>query len=145
MSLSTRNYSKESRSSSYYSRSSSYHASANTNNSYNSSFVSRAFGDDRPLSTRLIERDSSWPSLSWNWLSGDPFYFDRLRWQFDSDFFKLRPLPIYYRSWNNSTGRIIPIQYNPSAKNRRSYLYRKVNDDSDSSFSKRHDENSMCK
>lgn len=146
MSLSTRNYSKESRSSSYYSRSASYHASSNTNNSFNSTCRSRTFIDDRPLSTRLIERDCSWPSLVWNW--DDPFYFDRLRWRFDNDFLNCnfglgRRLPIYYRSWNNSTGRVIPIQYTPS-RTRRAYLYKKI-EDPNSSFVKPHDESSMSK
>ena len=61
MSLSARSYSKESRSASHYSRSSSYHSGANSSSRY------RTFIDDRPLSTRLIERDTSCPSLAWNW------------------------------------------------------------------------------
>jgi hypothetical protein len=145
MSLSTRSYSKECRSSSNYSRSASYHTSAN--NSYNSSYYSRNLTDDRPLSTRLIERDYSWPSLSWNRDFNDPFFFDRIRWRFDNDFFKWnhgleRHIPIYYRSWNNSSSRIIPIQYTPSSKNRRHHSYKKPDNNDDLI---RHDENSMSK
>jgi hypothetical protein len=138
MSLSTRSYSKESRSSSHYSRSSSYH--------------NQTLNDDRPLSTRLIERDTSCPSLAWNWDWNDPFFFDRFRWRFDNDFFKWnhglgRSIPIYYRSWNNSSStRIIPIQYTPSSpSNRRHRSHKKPDDDLSSSFIKRQDENSMSK
>jgi hypothetical protein len=142
MSLSTRNYSKESRSSSHYSRSSSYHASAN--NSYNSSYGYRSFGDDRPLSTRLIERDFSCPSLAWDWGFDDPFYYDRLRWRFENDYFKLgRIIPICYRGWNNSSSRNIPVKYISS---RRHQICKKSDiDDLTSSFCKRQDENSMSK
>ena len=111
MSASTRSYSKES---SHYSRSSSYHSRSNH----------RQFSDDRPLSSRLIERD-------WD----DPFLFDRIRSRLDHDLFKWnyglgRPIPIYYRSWNNSSSsKIIPIQYSPSS----------------SSVNRRQDENSMSK
>jgi len=145
MSLSTRSYSKESRSSSHYSRSSSYHTGGNNSSSY----YYRSSTSDRPLSTRLIERDYSYPSLLWNSDFYDPFYFDRIRWRFDNDFFKpsfsfTHPIPIYYRSWNNSSGRIIPIQYTPSSTNRRHQLYKKTdNDDLSSSFSKHPDENSI--
>jgi hypothetical protein len=150
MSLSTRNYSKESRSSSHYSRSSSYQTSAN--NSFNSSYRYRNLIDDRPLSSRLIERDSSFPSLTWH--LDDPFFFDRYPWRFGDDFWKLnfglgRYLPIYYRSWNSSSSRIIPIQYTPSSSsiNRRPRLNKKSdsNNDSTSSFFQRQDENSMSK
>jgi hypothetical protein len=147
MSLSTRNYSKESRSSSHYSRSASYHTSGNNN--YSSSYRYCNFtDDDRPLSTRLIERDHSWPSLSWDWHFDDPFFFDRIRWRLDDPLFKwnfglARPIPIYYRSWNNSTSRIIPVQYTPSSKNRRHP--KKIDDDLSSSSSKRPDESSMSK
>jgi hypothetical protein len=140
MSLSTRSYSKESRSSSHYSRSASYHHHHQTSN------------DDRPLSTRLIERDFSCPSLAWNWDWNDPFFFDRFRWRFDNDFFKWnyglgRSIPIYYRSWNNSSStRVIPIQYTPSSPtNRRHRLQKKSEDDLSSSFIKHPDENSMSK
>jgi hypothetical protein len=147
MPLSTRSYSKESRSSAYYSRSSSYHS--NANNSYNSSYGFRGLTDfDRPLSTRLIERDFSSPSLAWNWDS--PFFFDRLRWRFDDDFFKLhyglgRCIPINYRGYiTSSSSKCIPIQYRPSSTKCRHQLYKK-NDDLSSSFAKRFDENSMSK
>ena len=144
MSLSTRSYSKEARSSSHYSRSSSYHSSAN--NSYNYSSGYRSFADDRPLSTRLIERDYSCPSLAWNWDLDDPFFFDRSRWRFDNDFFKLnyglgRCIPINYRGWNSSSSRSIPIQCNTSPKTYRRQLYKKI----DNNDFKRHDENSMSK
>lgn len=150
MSLSTRSYSKESR----YSRSSSYHASANQSSS--SSYRHRTLGDVRPLSTRLIERDSSCPSLAWNWNWDDPFLFDRFpRWRFDDDFWKWnfglgRPIPIYHRSWNSSsTSRVVPIQYSPSSVsiNRRKISYKKSqnSNDSSSSFVNRPDENSMSK
>ncbi|CAF0956363.1 unnamed protein product [Rotaria sordida] len=148
MSLSTRSYSKESRSSSNYSRSSSYHTSGN--NSYNSLYRYRNFIDDRPLSTRLIERDFSCPSLAWNWDFDDPFFFDRIRWRFENDFLKLksglgRNMPIIYQTWNNSSSRMIPIQYIPSSTNRHHQLYKKTdnNDYLTSNFSKHHDENSM--
>ncbi|UJR07720.1 hypothetical protein I4U23_012005 [Adineta vaga] len=148
MSFSTKNYSKESRSSSYYSRSSSYHAS--TNNGGSSSYVSYSSNDDRPLSTRLIERDSSCPSLAWHYDFDDPFFYDRLRWRFDNDLFNYnyglgRPIPITYRRWNNYSTKSIPIQRISSASNlRRHHSYRKSdNDDLSSSFSKRHDESSM--
>ena len=135
MSFSTRSYSKESRS---YSRSASYH------NSYNSSYNHQTLNDDRPLSTRLIERDSSWPSLGWNWDLNDPF-----RWRLDSDFFKWhyglgRSIPIYHRSWNNSSStRVIPIQYSPSSPslNRR----QRSNKTSDDESSIRRDESSISK
>jgi hypothetical protein len=146
MSLSTRSYSKEARSSSHYSRSSSYHTGGNNSSSY---YYRSSTFDDRPLSTRLIERDYSYPSLIWNSDFYDPFYFDRIRWRFDNDFFKSdfglgRPIPIYYRSWNNSSTRIIPIQYTPSTTNRRHQLYKKTdNDDLSSSFSKYPDESSI--
>jgi hypothetical protein len=150
MSFSTKSYSRESRGSSYYSRSSSYHTSSNNN--YSSSFGNRSFTDLRPLSTRLIERDSSCPSLAWNWNFDDPFFFDRYPWRFDSDFFKLnfglgRYIPINYGGWNNSSSRSIPIQYSPSSTNRRHQSYRKSdnNDDLSSSFYKHPDENSMSK
>ncbi|CAF2606324.1 unnamed protein product [Rotaria sp. Silwood2] len=150
MSLSTRSYSKESRSSSHYSRSSSYHT--NSNNSYNSSYRYRNFTDDRPLSTRLIERDLSCPSLAWDWDLDDPFFFDKIRWRFENDFLKFksglgRNIPISYHRWNNLSSRIIPIQYIPSSTNRRHQLYKKTdnNDYLTSSFSKRHDESSMIR
>ena len=144
MSSSTRSYSKES---THYSRSSSYHASSNkTSSNY------RQLTDDRPLSSRLIERDSSFPSLSWYW--NDPFLFDRIRCRWNNDFFKwnyalARPnLPIYYRSWNNSSSsKIIPIQYSPSCSsiNRRQISARNDESSSSSSLCNRHDENSMSK
>ncbi|CAF1072921.1 unnamed protein product [Rotaria sp. Silwood1] len=151
MSLSTRNYSKESRSSSQYSRSSSYHT--NSNNSYNSSYGYRYYTNDRPLSTRLIERDLSCPSLALDWGDfDDPFFFDRIRWRFENDFLKLksglgRHIPISYQRWINSSSRIIPIQYIPSSTNRRHQLYKKSDNNNSltSSFSKHHDENSMIR
>lgn len=131
MSVATRSYSKES---SHYSRSSSYHSRSNH----------RQLSDDRPLSSRLIERD-------WD----DPFFFDRIRSRLDHDFFKwnyglTRPIPIYYRSWNNSSSsKIIPIQYSPSSSsvNRRQATWRKSNNNEDfsASFVNRQDENSMSK
>ncbi|CAF1401579.1 unnamed protein product [Adineta steineri] len=148
MSLSTRSYSKESRSSSHYSRSSSYHASSN--NGYNSSCAHRSFIDDRPLSTRLIERDSSCPSLAWNCDLDDPFFFDRCRWRcFDNDFLKLnfglgRQIPINYRRCNNLSFKSIPIQYAPTT-NRRHYQIYNTSDDLSSSFSKRHNENAIMR
>lgn len=150
MSLSTRSYSKESRSASYYSRSSSYHASGS--NSYNSSYNYGTFNDARPLSTRLIERDFSYPSLSWDWDFNDPFFFDRIRWRFDDEFFKWkfglgRNIPITYSKCNSGILRILPIQYIPSLKNRRHQLCKRSNtlDDLALTYSKHHDENSMRK
>ncbi|CAF1102864.1 unnamed protein product [Adineta ricciae] len=145
MSFSTKSYSKESRSSSHYSRSSSYHAS--TNNGCSSSYASHSFTDDRPLSTRLIERDCSCPSLAWQSDFDDPFFFDRLRWRFDNDLFNYnyglgRPIPITYRRWNNYSTRSIPIQRISSTSNVRRYR-KSDNDDYSSSFIKRHDESSM--
>ena len=150
MSLSTRGYSKESCSSSYYSRSSSYHR--NGNNSYSSSYRHHTINDDRPLSTRLIERDFSYPSLVWDWYFDDPFFFDRMHWRFDNDFFKYkfglgRNIPIRYRGWNELSSRTIPIKYISSPKKRRDRLYNEAdnNNNSTSSLSKRYDESSMSK
>ena len=143
MSLSTRNYSKESRSSSYYSRSSSYHASAN--NSYNSSYGYRSCIEDKPLSTRLIERDYSWPSLAWDWRFDDPFYFDRLRWRFENDFFKLgRVIPIC-RNWSTSSIKTIPVQYSSSSNKIHRPVSYKRSDSDDLSSRHRHDESSISK
>jgi hypothetical protein len=147
MSFSTRSYSKESRSSSHYSRSASYHSG------YNSSYHHQKLSDDRPLSTRLIERDSSWPTLTWNLDINDPFYFDRLRWRFDNNFLNWnyglgRSIPIYHRSWNNSSStRVIPIQYSPSSPriNRRHRSNKSSDDELSSSSIKHHDENSISK
>lgn len=147
MSASTRSYSKES---SHYSRSSSYHASSNSHNRSSSSNF-RQLTDDRPLSSRLIERDFSYPSLSWHW--NDPFYFDRIRSRWENDLFKwnyilTRPSPIYYRSWNNSSSsRIIPIEFSLSSSsiNRRQALGKQSNnnDELSSNFVNRPDENLM--
>lgn len=148
MSLSTRSYSKESRSSSYYSRSASYHSNASTNQNQltNSLSRSRTLTDSRPLSTRLIERDSP---LSWHWDFDDPFYFDRLRWRLDNGIWRWNwwPLewsvPLTYRTWESSSTRTrtIPVQYSSSSTsiNRRP----KAITNSSSSSSIRHDESSM--
>jgi len=155
MSLSTRNYSKESRSSSYYSRSASYHRSASTNNNYNSSYRYQAFNDDRPLSTRLIERDYSCPSLAWDWKFDDPFYFDRfrwrlddpfyfdrLRWRFENDFFKLgRVIPINHE-WHTTSIKTIPVQYSSSSNRPHRQSYKRSNSDNQLP---RHDESLMSK
>lgn len=141
MSLSTRSYSKESRSSSYYSRSASYHSStATANNNNNSSLLSRSYTltDNRPLSTRLIEREPIW---TWNWDFDDPFWFDRVRWRLNW------PLPVCYRTWDSSTSttsRIIPVQYTPST-NRRAISYKKTNTNESTSNIIKHDESSMRK
>ena len=136
MSLSSRNYSKES--SSYYSRSASYHSSSNNNS--NVLARSRTLTDYRPLSTRLIERDISPPALTWDWDFDDPFQFDRLRWRFGNDFWKFRwgfgrAIPITHRSWNISA-RVIPIQYSPSLK-------RSNTNESSTNYIQHHDESSM--
>jgi hypothetical protein len=132
---SDRNYSKESRS--YYSRSSSYE---NRNSNSGSSYRRR------PLSSLLIERDFSSPSLALDRFD-DPFFFeqrrrrflddfDRLRGRFDDDFFDDefirnrsldfgRDIPINYRGSNTSSSitRNIPIQY---STNQGEKVYRKL-------------------
>ncbi|CAM4783635.1 unnamed protein product [Rotaria magnacalcarata] len=138
---STRNYSKESRS--YYSRSSSF-----SNDHSNSSYRRR------PLSSLLIERDFSSPSLALDHFD-DPHFFERrsrrflddfdrpLCWRFNDDWFDEplfksnitnnsihveRCIPINYRKNNSSTSttRNIPVQYLPSSANRHEKLYKKI-------------------
>jgi hypothetical protein len=124
MSLSTRTYSKQMRSSSFYSRSSSHHASAN----HHCHALAHA---ERPLSRRLIERDFSAPSLIFDCF--DPFDIDfRRRCQWDDDFFRFyfglgRTIPVDYRQCVRPS-RSIPIEYRPS-----------------SSAVRRHDENALGK
>ena len=141
MSSLKRSYSKESRS--YYSRS----ASADNN----SIGHRRLTTFDRPLSSRLMDRDFLRPSLPLSF--GDPlgfgfrsrrFFddFDRpFRWRFlddgffDDDFLPLdfgmrsfdigRPLPLQHRSFESSSSvsRNIPVQYTPSSTGNRAQVY----------------------
>ena len=149
MSFSSRSYSKEARSSSsYYARSSSYHASSSNTGYLNSSSGYALTDIDRPLSTRLIERDYSLPSLAWDF--DDPFFFDRYRWRFGDDLFRLnyglrRAIPITYRTYSKSSSSIqIPVQYQPSISfNRRRHVSRRSDNDSSSSLLNRQDESSM--
>jgi hypothetical protein len=127
-----RGYSKESRS--YYSRSSSYENKSSNSNS-SSSYR------HRPLSSLLIERDFSSPSLAFDHFD-DPFFFERrsrffddfdrrLRWRlndnfFDDEFFGNnsldfgRNIPINYRTYNSSSiTKNIPVQYSTASSNRR--------------------------
>ena len=149
MSLAARSYSKESRSSSFYSRSSSYHASSSQNNQQLCSSQSRLFTDiDRPLlSERLIERDASWPSLTWDW--NDSFFFPRRPYRWDDPFWRFyfglgRAIPVNYRTYeHSSSARAIPVQYH-SALTHRPRRPRLTRDSSSSSFLK-HDEGSISK
>jgi hypothetical protein len=146
---SRRSYSKESRS--YYSRSSSCE---NNNRSNLSSFR------HRPLSSLLIDRDFSSPSLALDRFD-DPFFFDRpprrffddfdrrLRSRFHEDIFDDRffendsgdfgrNIPINSREYSSSTSitRNIPVQYTSSSSNQREKVYKKIeNHDSWSSNS----------
>ena len=131
----TRSYSKESRS--YYSRSSSSSNNDRSNFSYR----------NRPLSSRLIKRDLSPPSSTFDYFD-EPYCFERrsrrfiddfdrrLRWRFHDDFFDEeffkssfedtpsgfeRNIPINYRAYNSSSSitRDVPVQYIPSSTYRR--------------------------
>jgi len=128
-------YSKESRS--YYSRSSSYEKKNSNSSRYR----------HRPLSSLLIERDFSSPSLALDPFD-DPFFFERrrprffddfdrrLRWRFNDNFFDDeffrnnsldfgRNIPINYRTYNNSSSitRNIPVQYSTASTNQREKVY----------------------
>lgn len=117
MALTTRSYSREARASSYYSRSASYQ-------------TRRYNHFERPLSERLIERDSSWSSLNWDPDWDDPFFFDRMRWRLDDDFFKLhyglgRTIPITYRGCERSaSSRSLPVRYITAINQRPHRQYR---------------------
>ena len=135
---SRRSYSKESRS--YYSRSSSCE---NNSRAQSSSFRRR------PLSSLLIERDFSSPSLAIDRFD-DPFFFDRpsrkffddfdrpLRRRFNDDLFDDefflssdiggRNIPINNREYSSSTTvtRNIPVQYSSSSSNQREKVYKKI-------------------
>jgi hypothetical protein len=137
MSSFEKSFSKESRS--YYSRS----ASTSSNNQ-------RSSRSERPLSTRLVERDYSSPAIERQ--VDDRYSFDRRSKQLSDDFERRRqrffsasfdelindddffpPLnerraPINYRErdYPSSTSRTIPVQYVPSSSYNREKNYQKV-------------------
>lgn len=144
---SRRNYSKESRS--YYSRSSSYENRNSNSSSYR----------HRPLSSLLIERDFSSPSLALDHFD-DPYFFDRRSRRFlddfdrrirsrfnDDDFFDdeeffrnnsldfRRKIPTNSQTYQNSSSSItrnIPVQY---STNQREKVYKKLDNWSTSNSS----------
>ena len=147
MSAFEKSFSKESRS--YYSRS----ASSSSNNNNTNQRSSRI---ERPLSSRLVERDHSSPAIerrlddrySFDRRAKELFDdFDRRRQRFfsasfdeltnDDEFFppfNERHAPINHRErdFSSSTSRTIPVQYVPSSSYSREKNYQKVDFATDS-------------
>ena len=137
MSSLDKSYSKEFRS--YYSRS----ASSSANDQ-------RSARNERPLSTRLVERDYSSPAFERP--ADDRYTFDRRAKEFSDDFerrrrrffsasfedlmnddeffpsFNEKKAPLNYRDkpFSSSASRTIPVQYVPSSSYHQEKNYRKV-------------------